>query len=156
MRILVISHSHGKRGSLEYLLKHETYDRVVFLGDYCADFESIPLKYSFPPVVIKGRFDKYHIKPEFVRTKIGGLSFHIINGHNIVAPLVEMREYVKGRDVDVVVYSGTPCDSITREGKVIFVNPGYFGVEHNDKRTYAIITIEDGKVVAEIKEWYVD
>ena len=156
MRILVISHSHGRRGSLEYLLKNEDYDRVIFLGDYCADFQSVPIAYSFPPIVVKGRYDKYHTKPEFVRTKIGGCSFHVVNGFTLGNTLPDLMDYAKGRDIDVVVYSSTPNDSIIRDRRCLFVNPGYFGVEHDGKRTYAIITIESGELCAEIKECYVD
>lgn len=156
MRILIVAHSHGRRSSLEFLLNNEIYDRVIFLGDYCADFESIPIKHKFPPIVIKGQYDKYHNKPEFVRTRIGGFSFHIVNGYNLKSPLLDMKEYVKGRDIDVVVYCGAPYESVVREGKAIFVNPGYFGVEHHEKRTYAIITIEGDKMLAETKECYVD
>lgn len=152
MRIIVISHSHGRRNGLEYLLKRETYDRVIFLGDYVADFESLPIKYKFPPIVVKGRYDKYHTKPEFVRTKIGGHTFHILNGYQYFDPLKEMIDYTKGRDIDIVVYSGTATENVKRIGKVLYINPGFYGEEHNGTRTYAIITIDDNNVQVEILE----
>lgn len=154
MRILVISESHGARQALKHLLEYEKYDRLIFLGNFCSDLESLPVAFQFPPIVVRGLRDPYHNKPIEVRTKIAGKIFHITNGYQLNIKKYgtdEIMDYALKRDIDCIIYGDDNNDYVKRVGKMLFVNPGSLGIEHNGIRTYAIITIENDKIGVEIK-----
>jgi len=156
MKILLISESHGARRELLHLLQYEKYDRVIFLGNYCSDLESLPFKHNFPPIVVRGFRDPFHNKPIEIRTKIGEYMFHITNGYNFNVKddgIKKMIDYARVRDIDCVLFGDDENEFVKLIGSVWFINPGAFGVVHNDKKTYAIMNIDKYGIQTEIKTY---
>lgn len=159
MKILVIGETHGSRQDLFALLNYETYDRVVFLGNYVSDFESLGVKYKFPPVVVRGFCDSFHKNPYNIKTKIGGFSFYITNGFKYdtkKSGVVNLVEYAQNNNINCVLYADNPNDKILCQDGIWYINPGAFGITHSGRRTYAILDVGNDGFKCKICEFAFD
>lgn len=156
MRVLVIGETHGSRQDLLALLNYETYDRVVFLGNYVSDFESLAFKFKFPPIVVRGLCDPFHNKPYDIRTKLGRFSFHVTNGFKYEVKqygIVNLIEYAKNRDINCILYADDPNDKVLFQDGIWYINPGAFGITHKGRRTYAILDVSETGLKVKIHEF---
>mgnify|MGYP000232785559 CR=1 FL=1 len=66
------------------------------------------------------------------------------------------EELVRAKEVDVVLHGHTHVPRLQLLGSVVFVNPGH--LKKSDKKgyppTYAMITVESGRIEAEVRELY--
>jgi uncharacterized protein len=156
MKILVISDSHGARRALQGVVSNEDYDRVVFLGDYCSDMETVKVKCSFPPAIVKGNCDFMHNKPEMIMTKFNGYKFLIVHGHkfNVETSMIALEKFAKINHCDCVLYGHTHIHRIYKKDNIWFINPGAFGKkdkESYERQTYALLTVDENGIKTEFK-----
>lgn len=157
MRILVVGDTWGAREPLRYILNYEKCDRIIFLGDYVSDLESLSPKVNFPPYVVKGECDSFHTRPFEIITNICGFKFYIVNGflYKTKNNLASLKEFASERDFDVVLYSCVkkPQAEVFEE-RTMFLTPGSFGRPAlGDKCNYMVLTITPEHFDYEFKEY---
>ena len=157
MRILLVADTWGAREPLRYIINYEKCDRIIFLGDYVSDLESLSLKSGFPPYVVKGECDSFHNRPFEIMTTICGFRFYMVNGYlnGVKEGLDKLKAFSDERLFDVVLYGCTkkPKAEIYNK-RTMFITPGSFGRPAVGERcNYAIITVTEDSFDYEFKQY---
>ncbi len=160
MRLLVVSDTWGARFPLKYIINLEKCDRIVFLGDYVSDLESLDIKSKFPPYIVRGECDSFHNRPFEIITTISGYKFYMVNGYvsGVKEGLDRLYKFIENRDIDCVFYGCTKKPKAELYNKrTWFITPGSFGrPEKGDKANYAIVTIGEFGIDIEFREYKLD
>lgn len=160
MRILVVSDTWGAREPLRYIINYEKCDRIIFLGDYVSDLESLGLK-GVPPFVVRGECDTFHNRPFEIMTTICGFTFYMVNGYlqNVKKEgLVKLEAFADERPFDCILYgcSKRPKAEMYKD-RTLFLTPGSFGrPEKGEKCNYTIITVTEDSFDYEFKQYNLD
>ena len=155
MKLLILSDSHGEWRTLEQVTELERPDVVIHLGDYIGDAQKLSLVCDVPIEAVPGNCDGLFRKEGDGRIlAYEGVRFFLTHGHVYrVKSGTEMLAAV-GRQmgVDAVLFGHTHQALVERApGGIWLVNPGTAGGVHA-KATYALGTVEQGKVRFELKE----
>lgn len=152
MRILVVSDIHGDSVSLEYLLKKEKYEAVVFCGDGLRDISAAEPYYpAIPFYTVRGNCDFTYAPPSFL-TCFDGVAVFALHGdeYGVKSGLSQMISQGKSRQADIIVFGHTHRALISEEEGITVMNPGSLGYG----KTYGIIEAEKGSFRCEIKDLY--
>ena len=160
MRILVVADTWGARVPLRSTIEYEKCDRIIFLGDYVSDLESLGVK-GFPPFVVRGECDSFHNRPFEIMTTICGFTFYMVNGYlqNVKQEgLKKLQAFADERPFDVVLYGCTKRPKAEMyNDKTLFLTPGSFGrPEKGERCNYAIITVDENHFDYEFKQYELD
>ena len=155
MKLLILSDSHGEWRTLEQVTELERPDVVIHLGDYIGDAQKLSLVCDVPIEAVPGNCDGLFRQEGDGRIlSYEGVRFFLTHGHVYwVKSGTEMLAAV-GRQmgVDAVLFGHTHQALVERAPEGIWlVNPGTAGGVHA-KATYALATVEQGKVRFELKE----
>lgn len=146
MRILVISDSHGKRDVVEKILKNESYDYFIFLGDGLGDIESV---IDTPrTVAVRGNCDFFSPRTDTKIVEMAGLRFLVTHGDrfHVKSTLYPLLNEAKLSNADVVLYGHTHSYADETYEDIRFINcPSLKGVQGEYR--YLVLDVEDKKIL---------
>ena len=171
MKILIMSDIHGNYESLNNVLKNESFDKLIILGDlfsygfnYNNKDENNILKllsnYKDAIILIKGNCDENISYEEFGLFAHDVISLHL---NNHVVTLTHGNIYSKGflpnYHGDIFASWHTHVPMLLKEQGIIYLNPGSIGKPRGGlDKSYAIfednkieIKTIDGKIIKEMK-----
>ena len=171
MKILIMSDIHGDYENLNNVLKNESFDKLIILGDlfsygfnYNNKDENNILKllsnYKDAIILIKGNCDENINYEEFGLFAHDIISLHL---NNHVVTLTHGNKYSKGflpsYHGDIFVSGHTHVPMLLKEQGIIYLNTGSIGKPRGGlDKSYAIfednkieIKTIDGKIIKEMK-----
>lgn len=156
MRILVISDSHNRVGTVEKIIRSQPKAKVVFfLGDCDSDMDDMLIK--FPDKifnVVKGNCDFGSVRPATGMDIVNGKRIFFTHGHTfgVKYGTENLVKTAKSNDADIALYGHTHVSQILYESGIYVVNPGSCSEPRNGVASYAVIDImESGILPAIIK-----
>lgn len=150
MKIVVVSDSHGFNERLEEVLRLEP-DADCYL--HCGDIECSINEYPMYQTV-QGNNDFYSDFPQQIIVPVQSHNIIVMHGNQFsyVNRINRMAAYAKKEHCDIFCYGHTHVAAIDHVDGVLLLNPGSLW-RSRDRRgpSYAIITVEDEQVHAQIK-----
>ena len=127
MKILVCSDSHGDYARL--FRAHETAgpaDLTVHLGDGAEDARLLEEVLEVPVVALAGNCDHGSTLPGEILLTLEGARVFATHGHRYGVKGGLARLAARGSELGatVVLYGHTHLPAVTREGGILFLNPG--------------------------------
>ncbi|KXL54537.1 hypothetical protein CLNEO_06440 [Anaerotignum neopropionicum] len=159
MKILVFSDSHGRIENAKAVLgrlEHKT-DMVFHLGDN--DEDAVALQSMFPKLpfhYVKGNNDFRWDTPSHKLVTAQGKRFLLTHGHKqrVHYNLNTIAYWGEEQGADAVVFGHTHVALNDSSGRIYLVNPGSITLPRDSHiPTFAIITIENGKMEGAIMEY---
>ncbi len=154
MRILVISDSHGNFYLLNKIIKNETYDAVIFLGDGAKDMTEIAKSIDKPVYILLGNNDFFVKGKESLVLNIEGKTLFACHGHNHYVK--STRDYLKAEarkhGADIVLYGHTHDADILYENGVYYLNPGSLYCAKKGYLSVMLLDIGDYGIMPIIKK----
>ena len=152
MKILVMSDSHGAQNAMLQAVEKESPDYILHLGDCDSDCSVITSMYPNIPIrAVKGNCDPFSSQPDIENFKLEGKYFLMTHGHifSVKSTLTRLMSQARHQNADIVLYGHTHIPHKEQYKNALIVNPGSIG--HGVPKKYAIIEINDGKVICEHK-----
>jgi len=150
MYCVIVSDSHGRNEVFKQL--REMYPTAsAYL--HCGDSEC-PSTELDGFVSIQGNNDLYYDYPKQIILDLDGVRVLLIHGHQYPMYSVVEKLIVKAREEDckLVLYGHTHIYKVTRFEDLVLVNPGSIHYNRDaSEPSYAIVTIENGKIEVERK-----
>ena len=150
MKILVISDTHGYIGNAISLIEEMNPDYIIHLGDVANDCDELSGIYPTRRIIcVLGNNDFFCKSYPLERTaEIGGKKIFMCHGHkyNVKYGLHLLKKTARDAGADIVLFGHTHSAYIEEQDGMIVMNPG-------STRTYGIITIESGKVQAQVLDF---
>lgn len=150
-RVLVCSDSHGNERALLAAAEAERPDLLLHLGDGVSDAEA--LRGVFPEMelrCVRGNCDWHSAAPLLRVTEVEGVRVFMTHGHGYGVKwdpdLLRLRYAAAERGAGLALYGHTHSQRLEREDGMVLLNPGAM-----DYGLYAIVTVEDGAVEAELR-----
>lgn len=168
MKILIMSDIHGDYENLNKVLKNESFDKLIILGDLFSygfnynknNILKLLSNYKDAIILIKGNCDGNINYEEFGLFAHDIISLHL---NNHVVTLTHGNKYSKGflpnYHGDIFASGHTHVPMILKEQGIIYLNPGSIGKPRGGlDKSYAIfednkieIKTIDGKIIKEMK-----
>lgn len=156
MRLLVISDSHGRSGTVDSIISsHPEAKHVFFLGDVVRDVESAVYEYDDRVFhIVAGNCDGFCSFPDFDILDIEGHSIYFTHGHTsyVKSGTDTLCRRAKNCGCDIVLYGHTHISDIEYKNGLYVVNPGSCSRSRNGIDTYAVIDITKEKIIPTIME----
>ena len=154
MKICVFSDSHGYAGNMIKAVRLEDPALCFFLGDGETDLVTLRGSYPDLPIyTVRGNCDLRSTQPLILNAVVSGFRFYAVHGHQHEVKYDDsVRElcYAALRaDADVVLFGHTHLPYLDHHLGMEIMNPGSIGKVKNP--SYGLLTIEDGKLSAEIR-----
>jgi putative phosphoesterase len=164
MRLLVISDTHGYLDAARAVVRERgPWDHVVHLGDSALDAVALAAELGIDVLTLRGN-NEYPGSPpskDALVFEAGGVGFYALHGHDLDVShwdasldeaLAEIAERAREKKAQVALFGHTHVPLVRTRNKVLLVNPGAMSLG-DQKKTYAEITVEEGRARAEIREW---
>ena len=151
MKVLVMSDSHGSTSVMRQAMAIESPDIVLHLGDNDRDCTNVMKDYpKIPFRCVRGNCDYSAGQPEMDDFTIEGKRFFMTHGHHyrVKTGYSTIINYASALEVDVLLFGHTHIPYYAVDGNLSVINPGSIGM---GSKTYAVLTLESGAVVCEIK-----
>lgn len=151
MRVLIVSDTHGKHGSLDRALQEAgTVDVFIHLGDVEGGEIYIDAVVECEKHIVKGNNDFFSDLPREEEFMLGDKRVFISHGHNYYVSLdAEMiKEEGRARNADIVMFGHTHKPYLDIDADITVLNPGSLSYPRQEGRkgSYMILEIkEDGK-----------
>lgn len=154
VRVGLVSDSHGRFSCLSRMA--DTAPDVaawIHCGDYCDDGEDLAIYTGVPVYAVLGNND-YMTRtndPECRVVTVGGVRMAAIHGSQWYGQrrLEKLIELGQREKASLVAFGHTHRRFLKKEGSLWIVNPGSIGLPRDGRKgTYAIVTLEDGKIQA--------
>lgn len=156
MKILVISDSHGAEGNLYECLECEPdANHVIFLGDGLKDIEAFQSLFKSKTFyMVQGNCDFFSPYPTTTSIVLGGKNIVFTHGHNFAVKqsLSLLKQLASSQKADICLFGHTHTPFYEFYGGCLILNPGSINSNKANKSTYAVIEIENGRVLPSIKE----
>lgn len=152
-RICVISDSHGAGFHMRRfaaLAKRERFDAIVFCGDGIGDIRWLETELSRKVDCVAGNCDWRNDVVRELFLSFGGVGFLVVHGHlfgSVRYDLSELSFRAEEIGAAVALFGHTHRPTAEYCGPILMVNPGAL----KDGR-YAVLEIEDGKVIPHLCE----
>ena len=155
MKVCVFSDSHGYAGNMIAAIELEDPDLCFFLGDGERDIVKVGERFPDLPIyAVRGNCD---LRSELSRSlccAIGGVVIFATHGHlsdvKYEDRLDTLTEQALRAGASIALFGHTHIRNLSENQGVTLVNPGPAGRRH--RAGYAVLTIENGKCRAELKE----
>lgn len=147
MKIAIFSDSHGNVDFMLKVLKIQSFDAVIHLGDHAADAQSIRLVHqSFPVYSVRGNCDLTAAESEEIILELEGKRILAIHGHtkNVKYGLLNALCAAREVNADILLFGHTHVPLCSHEHGVLLLNPGTIG--KGNMKTYGIVEINNGAV----------
>lgn len=156
MKILAFSDSHGRPDLMLAAAELERPDHVFFLGDGLKDVQLLTsLNPRLPVNAVQGNCDWGNDQPITRLIELAGKRFLLTHGHAQGAKggLEGLSEAGRQAGADLVCFGHThrAFDGYGYFG-VRLLNPGTVGGPYGQNTSYAVITVENGRISTQIKE----
>ena len=153
MRIGVISDSHGNQRLVEEALSQMgEIDALFHAGDYEFGFD--PDEYPYPVYVAKGNCDPYdYFSQEGQTVSLAEIKIFLTHGdlYDARRKIAGLKAAAQQEDAQVVIYGHSHIAFSHQEDGILFLNPGSLARPRSTMgRSYAILTVNNGGVSAEI------
>jgi len=151
MKLAVFSDSHGMPDCMLAAVEQIKPDVLVHLGDGERD---VPLlKERFPGIplhAVCGNCDFSSVRPETELFEIEGVKIFITHGHlfDVKSTRAKLLEEAARRGASIAMFGHTHVSQLVQTDGFTLLNPGGCGPSANP--SCAVVTIENGKVEAEI------
>lgn len=147
MRILVLSDSHGCVEPMEQCVERVQPQVILHLGDCVRDAQRLEERYPQIPLLgVSGNCDYGSADQPERLTELGGVRILMMHGHTRRVKSGPMAAIYAAREcgADILLFGHTHQPVVDRSGDFWMMNPGCIGP--SVRRTYGVITLEDGKV----------
>lgn len=147
MRILVLSDSHGCVDPMQQCVELVQPQAILHLGDCARDADRLGRLYPRIPLLgVPGNCDYGSADQPERLTELGGVRILMMHGHTRHVKSGPMAAMYAAREcgADILLFGHTHQPLVDRSGDFWVMNPGCIGP--SVRRTYGVITLEDGKV----------
>ena len=147
MRILVLSDSHGCVEPMEQCVERVQPQVILHLGDCVRDAQRLEERYPDIPLLgVPGNCDYGGLDQPERLAELGGGRILMMHGHTRRVKSGPMAAIYAAREcgADILLFGHTHQPVVDRSGDFWVMNPGCIGP--SVRRTYGVITLEDGKV----------
>lgn len=145
MRILIVSDTHGKHGSLDKVLEREKQiDMFLHMGDMEDGDIYIEAVLDCPVHIVAGNNDYYGNLPREEILQIGKYKVWMTHGHTHYVSMNtrRLKEAARERGVNIVMYGHTHRPEIDIEEDLVVLNPGSLAYPRQKGRMYTYIVME--------------
>ena len=145
MRILIVSDTHGRHGSLDKVLEREkNIDMFLHMGDVEEGDLYIEGIMKCPVYMVAGNNDFYGNLAREQILQIGKYKVWMTHGHPYYVSMNtrRLKEVARERGVDIVMYGHTHRPDIDIEEDLIVLNPGSLSYPRQQGREYTYIVME--------------
>jgi len=152
MKLLILSDTHGNYPlAVKALDEAGQIDRIIHLGDEFEDARMIEAITGSPLIKVPGNCDLGIEDARNITVTFDGSRIFMTHGDRylVKSGLARLHKKAAAERAGIVLYGHTHVAAITEIDGILFVNPGCLGYNCSTP-SYAILTITDGKVVAEI------
>lgn len=150
-KIIILSDTHGNTADLIKLeqLFNEA-DHIVFAGDGINDFNYLNKDNYKKLIAVSGNCDQFFTQKEKIFT-LGGKKILLTHGdlYRVKSTKLNLLYKAKEENVNIVIYGHTHSPIVEEIEGVLFINPGTL-YKYGTKKTFAYLTIFEGKAVANI------
>jgi len=153
MQIGVISDTHRGISSIEQLGgKIKGLDVLIHLGDNVEDIAIIQRYYKGKIINVRGNCDFSTGTPNDRVEEIGGKRIFLTHGHRygVKENLFKLRYKALETEADIVLYGHTHIGQIDFEEGIWYINPGSVSQPRDGARSFAIISIEQECIEANL------
>lgn len=156
MKFLVISDTHGKTEIVQEIYnKIGDIDSIIHLGDYEKDAKYLESCLGCDVISVRGNMDGGYSKDDFkvLDTECGRIL--LTHGHmqNVKNSVQSLMYFAEEQGCSTVLFGHTHRALNADADGLRLINPGSITLPADGSRgTYAILTIEDGKLDVEIME----
>ena len=147
MKLLVLSDSHGNVDNMARAVELTQPRHILHLGDCLRDAQALHERFpDLPMDTVPGNCDWGQTGEPERLLEIEGVRILMMHGHtrhvksSPMAAVYAAREY----GADVLLFGHTHPPVVDRSGDFWVMNPGCSGP--SVRRTYGVISLEDGKV----------
>lgn len=158
MKIGILSDTHSLPIPPELLERLKSVDMIIHAGDIC-DLKTLKLLQNTAPTkAVQGNMDEWSVKqvlPLKEMISCEGLKIGVIHGYARTSreALKNATDAFKDDKMDVVIFGHSHHPFNKKVGETLYFNPGSpADVVGAPYHSYGLITIEAGKVKAEILE----
>ncbi|MGL5246167.1 MAG: metallophosphoesterase family protein [Mycoplasmoidaceae bacterium] len=150
-KILISSDTHGNNKYLKEAIALNKPDIVLHAGDFCCNLNEIN---EIANYVVSGNNDT--VGEEELYFSLFGVNVYMTHGHQFISYFCKSNENskriyksIKNKGLDLIVYGHTHVEDVDHVRKVLIINPGSISSPRNssNRKSYAIITIRDNKIV---------
>lgn len=151
MKIGIISDTHGKNYCYNSIIKKlDKVDRIIHLGDHCADGIELANALQVPVDYVRGNCDFTRKVPDSKLLVLDNRKIFITHGHIYNVKYGLDRLVYKAMEVkaDLVFFGHTHIPQVFYENGILFMNPGSASCPHYGKRgTVGIVHLQQDKEV---------
>lgn len=157
MKVLVVSDTHGKSLTLEWVIENEEpFDALIHCGDVEGQEDYIQALVDCPVYMVAGNNDFFSDLDREMEIELEGLRMMITHGHyyGVSLGVNELIDEAISRDIPVVLFGHTHRPAVFKKSGVTVMNPGSLSYPRQEGRkpSYLILNIdENGKFDSEIK-----
>ena len=162
MKALIFSDSHNSVWLMNELTEKyiSKINCILHLGDCTEDMDDIRVKYpSLPIYQIRGNNDYDSLYPAEKTITLGEKRIYMTHGHRQkVYYNTDTLYYTAAQEqADIALFGHTHVPYLENEGGIMIMNPGSITLPRGGfNRTFAFITIENGKSILSIMEYSKD
>ena len=154
MKICVFSDSHGYAEYMIKVVRREAPALCFFLGDGETDLQRLRSRCPELSVYgVRGNCDLRSVQPLVLDVVVAGVQIYAVHGHQHEVKYDDsLRELCRAAlrsNADIVLFGHTHRPHLERHLGMEILNPGSIGKVREP--SYGLLTIEDGKVSAEIR-----
>ncbi len=152
MKILVFSDSHRNLPPMETAVLEEKPDQIIHLGDLESDAEDLSRFFPRIPVAsVAGNCDFAYAAERYKLITLGGKKFFITHGHHygVKMGLDRLINTALTAGADAALFGHTHVPHMSTVSRMLVLNPGTVGM---GRRTYAVVTVENGELTAQLRE----
>lgn len=156
MRILVLSDSHGRSGTVfDAISAQPTARACIFLGDGERDLDDIAC--CFPNLdiyAVAGNCDMASQNPALRLIELGGKHILVTHGHNqfVKYGLQNLIDTAKSNGANIALFGHTHEPMTKYVDGLYLLNPGSVGGVHTHRSTYGIVDITPAGIMTNIAQ----
>lgn len=154
MKIIVMSDSHGKSGTLiDIGLTHNDADAFLFLGDGWRDFDDFKSVFDKKLCVsVRGNCDFGYDGDDERTIYLGGKKILMAHGHtfSVKSGIGRMVAEAKRNNCDIMLYGHTHIANAEHRDGMYILNPGSAGHGGFGGNSYGIIEIKPSGILTSI------
>lgn len=145
MRILVVSDTHGKDGTLERVLEQTgEIDMLIHCGDVEGSEDYIAALAGCPVHMVAGNNDFFSDLDREEEFDLGKYRVLLTHGHNYGVSMGTefLKEEARSRNVQIVMFGHTHRPCLEQEGELTVLNPGSLSYPRQERREPSYILME--------------
>ena len=153
MSILIFSDTHGNTSdAIRIINEASVVDAIIHAGDHIADADKIHNIFPYIPMYsVSGNCDFLGMQIPSLSFMLKDKKFFLTHGHlfGVKTDLSSLKKHCVENDIDIAIFGHTHSPLIDYCGSTTIINPGTM---HGYKKSYAVVEIENGKIIADIKQ----